>query len=63
MPVRGSQTALASQTAWDKEGCLLAWQTMGRGDPQQGQDETPILLSLLCPILRRGTGFSPQFGI
>lgn len=58
VPARGSKTALTSQTAWGKEGCLLAWQTMGGG-----QDETPILPSLLCPSLWRDTGFSHQFGI
>lgn len=56
VPARGSKTTLISQTAWDKEGCLLAWQTLGRGDPQQGQDKTPILRGV------DGMGLSPRLG-
>lgn len=43
--VRGSRTALTSPAAWGKEGCVLAWQAMGKGDPHQGQNEITVLLS------------------
>lgn len=57
--MRGSKTALTSPAAWDKEGYVLAWQAMGKGDPQQGQDEMPVLLSCSVPACGRHRLCSP----